>query len=133
MIGKAMRNYFFYLIPAVAVPALIFLDNSKVPLENLIKIGIVVPLLLLATRGLATYFPHTDLHSRSVRQVAEHCILQGMLLAGAMMLVVGLSSETPQPDLHLMLRHFVLPAAVWTVAAMAFALHEQRKRRLAGR
>jgi hypothetical protein len=125
--NQIIRNYLFHLLPAIVAPALVYLDDATIPLANLLKIGFLVPLFLLATRGLATYFPKENLARRSTVHIVEHVILQGLLMAAAIVLVTDLSSSNPEPDLGRMLRQFAISVTVWSVGSFAIAFYERKR------
>jgi hypothetical protein len=127
MRNQIFRNYLFHLLPAFLIPLLFYLDDMTIPLANLLKIDFLVPLLLLATRGLATYFPKENFARRSTVHLAEHVILQGLLMAAVLVIVTGLSSWNPEPDLGRMLRQFAISATVWFVGGFAIALYERKR------
>jgi hypothetical protein len=125
--NQILGNYLFHLVPAILVPLLVYFDDRAIPLANLLKISFLFPLLLLAMRGLTTYFPKENRARRSTGHMAEYAILQGAVFAGAMVLYTGLSSWNPEPDLGRMLRQFFITATVWSVASFAFAFHDRQK------
>ena len=127
MKSQILRNYLFHLLPAFLIPLLVYLDDMTIPLANLFEIGALVPLLLLATRGLATYFPKENLARRSTAHIVEHCVLQGLLMAATLIIVRDLSSSNAEPDLGRILRQLAISALVWTVAGVAFALYERKR------
>lgn len=130
MKNQVLRDYLFHVLPAIGIPLLLYLSGENIPVPDLIKIGLLFPLFLLAMKGLTTYFPVANAKDRSIGRMAEFAILQGAVFASAMVLFNGFMHPHQQSDLFAIARQFALPAVFLAVVSFATAYYTRKKLRL---
>lgn len=108
MRNQVLRDYLFYLSPAVLIPMFLYLLDDHITVVNLFKIGLLFPLLMLAMKGLTVFFPAENLRERSLGRMAEYAILQSLVFAAFMVLFGGFM----QPDLQSTLSSVLKPFAI---------------------
>ncbi|RWX79240.1 hypothetical protein EPK99_11825 [Neorhizobium lilium] len=127
MKGHFLRDYILFLAPAVILPVGLYLFDNSVPGANLFKIGLLLPLVMLAMKGLSGFFPEENLKERSIGRMVEYAVLQGAV-AGAFLVVVASLSDPQMPiSLSSDLRRFVIVIIFVSTPNFAMALHAQKK------
>jgi hypothetical protein len=127
MRNQVLANYLIHLVPAVLIPAFVYIFDPAVPPPNLLKLGLVFPLLVLAMRGLSWFFPKENLAHRPMGRMVEYAVLQGLVFAAFMLFLVDFAAPEPQSDLSDMLWQFAITAVVMAAANFGIAFYERRK------
>jgi hypothetical protein len=126
---QILREYLFYLSPAVLIPGCLYLSGDNITAVSLFKIGLLFPLLMLAMKGLAVFFPAENARERSLGRVAEYAILQGLVFAAFMVLFGGFMQPDLQSTLPSALRPFAVAALVMSPLNFFMAIQAQKKLR----
>lgn len=129
MRNQVVRDYIFFLSPAVIFPMFLYLLGGYPTTVSLFKIGLLFPLLMLAMKGLATFFPAENLRGRSLGRMAEYAILQGLVFAGFMVLFGGIMQPDLQSTLPSALKPFAVAVLVMSPFNFFMAFQAQKKLR----
>jgi len=127
--NQVLRDYLFFLVPAFVIPLGLYLTEETSSLTSLFKVGLLFPLLLLAMKGLAGFFPPENLRERSVARIAEYAILQGLVFAAFMLMFGGFIQPELQSNFLSTLRQFAFGAVPVSAFHFVSALNEQKKLR----
>jgi hypothetical protein len=130
MQSQILKDYFFHLLPAVLVPLLIHAFDDSIPAVSLLKIGLMFPLVSLAMKGLAGFFPPENLKHRSLARMAEYAVLQGLVFAAFIVMIDGWLIPAQQSSLLAALRQFGIAALV--MSAMNIWVARRAQKRLRG-
>jgi hypothetical protein len=129
MRSQVLRDYLIFLVPAFVIPLGLYLTDETSSLTSLFKVGLLFPLMMLAMKGLAGFFPPENLRERSVARIAEYAILQGVVFAAFMVLFGGFIQPELQPSFLSTLRQFAFGAVPVSAFNFITARNEQKKLR----
>ena len=129
MSNQVVRGYLSHILPAALIPICLYFVDDGITVVNLFKIGLLFPVLILAMRGLAVYFPAENLPTRSVGRVAEYAVLQGLVFAAFMVLFRGLLEPDLQSDMLSAVKQFAITALVMSSFNFFTAIKAQKKLR----
>lgn len=129
MKNQILNNYFLHLLPVFILPVGFYLFDNTIPLVNLLKVGLIFPVLALAFKGLTVYFPSANLKNRSTARTVEYAILQGLVFASFMVITTSFVEPGLQSSLPIALRQFLIAASVMSIFNIVFGLRQQKKLR----
>ncbi len=111
------------------IPAVLYWVDSTMPAADLLKIGILVAILMLAMRGLASFYPPANLRGRSLGRSAEYAVLQGLVFSAFMVLLTGIRSPALHDSLSSIALQFGVGTAVVAIGTIAVGFYAQKLRR----
>jgi hypothetical protein len=129
MNNQILKNYLLHLLPAFILPLGLHLFDNSIPLVNLLKVGLIFPVLTLAFKGLTVYFPSANLKNRSIARTVEYAILQGFVFAAFVVVTTGFVEPGLQSSLPMTLRQFMIAVSVMSIFNFVAGLSQQKKLR----
>jgi len=124
MQNQILQQYLIHLVPAVLLPVGAYYSDRTLPPLDLFELGLLFPLWLLATRGLASFF---HVPYRSTARLVEHAILRGLLFAACLVFLNNLFSPNRHPSVLRIFLEFSIPAVGMSIMHFAISYNERKK------
>ena len=127
MKNQVLNDYLLYLAPAFVIPAFVYLLDNSISPQNLVKMGLLVPLFALAMKGVGGFFPPENLVHRSTSRMAENAVLQGLVFGAFMLFIRDLLEPEMHSDLSIMFRQFAVTTILMSGVNFALAFSARKK------
>jgi hypothetical protein len=125
MQNQILKQYLIHLVPAILLPVGAYYSDRTLPPLDLFELGLLFPLWLLATRGLASFF---HVPYRSTATLVEHAILRGLVFAAYLVFLNNLFVPNfPPPSVFRIFLEFSIPAIVMAIVHFAISYNERKK------
>ena len=129
MKNQVLRDYLLHVGPAILIPTGLYLSGEITSSVILFKMMLLFPLMLLAMRGLGVFFPPENIRHRSVGRTVEYAVLQALVFSAFMVMFTDYMQANAQSSLIIVLRQFLITAALMFACNLGLALHTQKKLR----
>ena len=125
-----LREYCLYALIVIGMPVLLYFLGESIgeqikPIDAF-KLSLLIGLSMLASRGLASYFPKENLATRSLSTLIEQHALLGLIFAAFITLLKEFTMTGPNQSDAKLLISFCISAVFFGGGLFGAALIERR-------